>query len=85
MERLKVGIVCLPEKKNRANCCFLLTRQVYSGKGLFYRSSHDDEVLIDKNGGSDARGKTSSYYSILFPIYLKRRVSANIYFQICLS
>ena len=39
----------------------------------------------DKNSGSVARGKTSSSYSILFPINLKRIISMNICFQICLS
>ena len=39
----------------------------------------------DKNGGSVARGKTSSSCSILFPTYLKRRISENICFQIYFS
>ena len=39
----------------------------------------------DKNGGSVARGKTSSSCSILFPVYLKRRISENICFQIYFS
>ena len=39
----------------------------------------------DKNAGSVAGGKKSSSCSILFPVYLKRRISANIFFQICLS
>ena len=37
----------------------------------------------DKNGGSVARSKTSSSCTILFPVYLKRRIFANIFFQIC--
>ena len=37
----------------------------------------------DKNGGSVARGNTaSSFCGILFPIYLQRRISVNICFQI---
>ena len=36
-------------------------------------------------GGSVARGKTSSSCIILFPVYLERRISANISFYICLS
>ena len=39
----------------------------------------------DKNGGSVARGKTSSSCNILFPTYLKRRISENICFQIYFS
>ena len=39
----------------------------------------------DKNAAAVAGGKKSSSCSILFPIYLKRRVSAKIFFQICLS
>ena len=66
----------LPEKKSRI-CCFLWSRQVYSQKGLLCRSSH--EVLI-KYGVSVARGKTSFSCSILFPVYLKRRIFANICF-----
>ena len=38
----------------------------------------------DKNGGLVPRRKTSSSCSILCPIYLKRRISANICIQICL-
>ena len=52
-------------------------------KSLLSRSSH--EVLTDKNGDSVPRGKTSSSCSILSPIYLKRRISGNICFQICSS
>ena len=39
----------------------------------------------DKNAGSVAGGKKSSSCSILFPVYLKRRISANICFQIYFS
>ena len=70
------------KKRKVELCCFLLTRQVYSQKDLLCRSSHTWSA--DKNGGSVGRGKTSSSYSIFFPIYLKRRISTNICFQICL-
>ena len=62
--------------------CFLLTRQVYGQKGLSCRSS---SYSADKNAGSVAGCKKSSSCSILFPIYLKGRISAKIFFQICLS
>ena len=53
-------------------CCFLLTRQVY-GQKLFVVSFF--AWSADKNDGSSvARGNTSSSCSILFPIYLKRRI-----------
>ena len=63
--------------------CFLLTRQVYGRKCLLCRSSH--EVLAKMAVRSVPRGKTSSSCGILRPIYLKRRISPNICFQICLS
>ena len=53
-------------------CRFLLTRQVYSQKSLLCRSSHE---VLTKMPGSVARGKTSSSGIILFPVYLKRRIS----------
>ena len=59
-------------------CCFVLTGQVYSQKGLLCRYSH--EVLTKMAARAVARGKTSSSCIILFPVYLKRRISANISF-----
>ena len=45
MEPLKVELELFPYlRRNVELCCFLLTRQVYSQKGLLCRSSH--EVLI---------------------------------------
>ena len=44
---------------------------------LLCRSSHEE---LTKMAGSVARGKTSSSCIILFPVYLKRRISANISF-----
>ena len=44
-----------------------------------------EKVCADKNGDSVPRGKTSSSCSILSRVYLKRRISANICFQICFS
>ena len=38
-----------------------------------------------QKGGSVARGKTSPSCIILFPVYLKRRISADISCYICLS
>ena len=59
-------------------CCFLLTRQVYSQKGLLCRSSHE---VLTKMAGSVARDKTSSSCIIFFPVYLKRIIFANVCFQ----
>ena len=52
---------------------------------LFDQFFHSFEVLTKNYGGSVPRGNTSSSCSILCPIYLNCRISANICFQICLS
>ena len=42
MEPLKVELELFPYlRRNVEFCCFLLTRQVYSQKGLLCRSSHE--------------------------------------------
>ena len=75
---LKVWIMFPYLRRKVELCCFLLTRQVYSQKGLscpaFFAWS------VDKNDGLVARGKTSSFCTILFPIYLKRISFANFCF-----
>ena len=78
-EPLKVWIVFLPEKKDGALLFWLANFIAKKFVVSFLTWS------ADKNGGSVARGKTSSSCSILFPTYLKRRISENICFQIYFS
>ena len=81
MEPLKVWIISLPDKKRRALLFSVDSPSLWPktfAVSFFAWSA-------DKNGDSVPRGKTSSSCSILSPIYLKRRISGNICFQICSS
>ena len=61
-------------KPLKSTICFLLTRQVYSQKGLLCRSTH--EVLTKIAARLlDVRRRLPVLFS---PVYLKRRISANI-------
>ena len=81
MEPLKFELFPYLRRKEE-RCCFLLTRQVYSRKGLLCRSLHE---VLTKMAIRFLEVRRRFQCSILSRVYLKRRISANICFQICLS
>ena len=61
---------------------FSLRKQVYSQTGLLCRSSHE---VLTKMAARLLEVRRRLPVAFFFPIYLKRRIFANICFQISLS